>query len=105
MRLAIQRFVTLAVVVLSTTPALAKRVVPTDRVTSGVTVRERATAGAGLRVAFQCSNDGSRRLITEMRISLRGDIDGSSDVGDLIMAAGPVDRGCTNGTIDPVGLQ
>ncbi|WP_424931419.1 ribonuclease T2 family protein [Amaricoccus macauensis] len=62
-------------------------------------------AGAGDRVEFVCSDDGSRRLLRELRISLRGEITENSSLGDLMLAASPVDQGCKKGIIDTYGLQ
>lgn len=62
-------------------------------------------AGAGERVRVSCRDDGSRRLIVELTIGLRGDIPGGTPVKDLIRASGPTDPGCPAGIVDPVGLQ
>ena len=61
--------------------------------------------GAGDRVRIACDNDGSRRLITEITIGLRGDVTGTGGLGELIAASSPTDPGCTGGIVDPVGLQ
>ncbi len=62
-------------------------------------------AGAGLRVAFECATVDGRRLITEMQINVRGDVEETTDLGALILAASPIARRCDHGIIDPVGLQ
>lgn len=61
--------------------------------------------GAGERVRVACKDDGSRRLITEITIGLRGDIPGGTPVKDLILASSPTDPGCPGGVVDAVGLQ
>jgi ribonuclease T2 len=63
-------------------------------------------SGAGARVGFQCSRDGARTLLQEVRVNLRGDIGpGASSIADLILAADPVPQGCVKGIVDPFGLQ
>ena len=61
--------------------------------------------GAGERVRVACKDDGSRRLITEITIGLRGDIPGGTPVKELILASAPTDPGCPGGVVDAVGLQ
>ena len=61
--------------------------------------------GAGDRIRIACDNDGSRRLISEITIGLRGDVIGSGSIGEVIAASSPTDPGCTGGIVDPVGLQ
>ena len=61
--------------------------------------------GAGDRVRIACDNDGSRRLISEITIGLRGDVMGTGGIGEMIAASAATDRGCTGGIIDPVGSQ
>lgn len=61
--------------------------------------------GAGDRVRIACDQDGSRRIITEITIGLRGDVLGSGGIGELIAAAPRTDPGCTGGIVDPAGLQ
>lgn len=62
-------------------------------------------SGAGDRVAFVCARDGSRDLLREIRIHLRGEINDSASLSDLLMAAAPVPQGCENAVIDSHGLQ
>jgi ribonuclease T2 len=62
-------------------------------------------AGAGDRVRIACTQDGSRRLITEITVGLYGDISPNPDLASLILAARPTDGGCNAGVLDPVGLQ
>ena len=57
-------------------------------------------AGAGARVALDCA-DG---LITELQIHLRGAIEATTRLADLLAAAPPVDAGCPGGRIDPAGF-
>jgi ribonuclease T2 len=61
--------------------------------------------GAGERVRVACRDDGSRRLIVELTIGLKGDISGGTPVAQLIAASAPTDEGCPGGIVDPVGLQ
>ncbi len=72
-------------------------------------LRERFDAAfgpsAGDRVEVICTNDGSRRLVKELRIHLRGTIAPGASVSDLLLAADPVRANCTEGVIDPAGLQ
>lgn len=62
-------------------------------------------AGAGERVQIQCSGDGRRILIQELRIAMRGEITEDKDIGALIRAGDPQSMGCTSGIVDPTGLQ
>lgn len=61
--------------------------------------------GAGDRVEAVCVNDGSRRLISELRIALSGKIEIEPDMGILINQASTKRRGCRAGTVDAVELQ
>lgn len=61
--------------------------------------------GAGERVRVACRDDGSRRLITEITIGLKGDISAGTEVSDLILASAPTDPGCPGGVVDAAGLQ
>jgi ribonuclease T2 len=61
--------------------------------------------GAGQRVRVSCRDDGSRRLIAEITIGLRGDLSGRTPVSQLILASEPTEPGCPGGVVDPVGLQ
>ncbi len=61
--------------------------------------------GAGERLRIACRDDGSRRLITEITIGLRGDIPGGASLPELLRAAGPTDPGCPGGVVDAVGPQ
>lgn len=61
--------------------------------------------GTGERVAIDCVEDGNRILITELRIALTGEITGPDDMGDLMLAANPLDSECRSGQVDAVGLR
>jgi ribonuclease T2 len=55
--------------------------------------------GAGARVEVHCQNQGDGREISEIIISLAGDVRGSAPLGDLMRAAAPVDADCPSGLI------
>ena len=57
-------------------------------------------AGAGARVTVSCHGRGENRKITELVISLAGDVAGSAPLGDLIRAAQPVPSGCPSGMVE-----
>ena len=60
--------------------------------------------GAGDKIKIACKNDGSRRLITEITINLKGDL--NITLGDAILDADNANNpGCNKGIVDPVGLQ
>jgi ribonuclease T2 len=61
--------------------------------------------GAGQRVRVSCKQDGSRQLISEITIGLKGDISGGASLARLIAASSPTDPGCPSGILDPAGLQ
>ncbi len=61
--------------------------------------------GAGSRVLVDCSRDGPRTLIGEIRIALSGDISETPDLSALLAAAPTQPRGCPAGEVDPVGQQ
>lgn len=61
--------------------------------------------GAGLRVRVACTDDGNRRLISELTIGIVGTIDPGANVSALILGSGPTDAGCPGGIVDAVGLQ
>lgn len=60
---------------------------------------------AGRRVRISCTNDGGRRVITELQISLRGTITEETRIEDLLANAGAANTGCASGVVDAVGLQ
>jgi ribonuclease T2 len=57
-------------------------------------------AGAGARVVVSCHGRGDNRKITELIISLAGDVKGSAGLGDLMRAAQAVPAGCPGGLVD-----
>lgn len=61
--------------------------------------------GAGGRLRIACRDDGSRRLIVELTLGLKGDIPGGASLPDLLRAARPTDPGCPGGVVDAVGPQ
>lgn len=59
-------------------------------------------AGAGARVQVSCSGRGENRKITEVTLSLAGDVPGSAmKLGDLMRAAQPIPPGCPSGYVMP----
>lgn len=60
--------------------------------------------GAGARVLVHCVQDNSRRLIQELRIRLKGDIE-NAPLPVLLKQARHQSQGCKGGIIDAVGLQ
>ncbi|WP_298962696.1 ribonuclease T [uncultured Roseibium sp.] len=61
--------------------------------------------GTGDRVLIKCTNDGSRTLINEIWLGMKGKITRESDLGELMLAADTVAMGCSRGTVDMTGLQ
>ncbi len=59
--------------------------------------------GAGRKVRLDCERDGSRGLVSEMRINLFGRL--SDDLASLLHAARDTGAGCTGGIIDRAGDQ
>ena len=59
-------------------------------------------ARAGSRVTVSCHGRGENRRITELVISLAGDVAGSAPLADLIRAAQPVPPGCPSGIVERV---
>ena len=59
-------------------------------------------AGAGARVTVSCNGRGEDRKITELVISLAGDVAGNAPLADLIRAAQPVPPGCPSGIVERV---
>lgn len=62
-------------------------------------------AGAGDRVQVKCAGDQGRVLIQELKVTLKGEITETADIGALIRAGDPQSPGCPRGVIDPAGLQ
>ena len=56
--------------------------------------------GAGARVTVSCHGRGENRKITELVISLAGDVAGNAPLADLIRAAQPVAPGCPSGIVE-----
>ncbi|MEQ1695075.1 MAG: ribonuclease [Hyphomicrobiaceae bacterium] len=56
-------------------------------------------AGAGARVTVSCNGRGANRKITEVIMSLAGDVTGSGGLGDLLRAAQPISAGCPGGLV------
>lgn len=56
-------------------------------------------AGAGERVEVHCQGDGDEREISEIVVSLAGDVNGSAPLADLIRAAPAVDAKCPSGIV------
>lgn len=61
--------------------------------------------GAADRMRISCKDDGSRRLLVEITIGLKGNISAGADMKSLLAAASPTDPGCPSFVVDPVGLQ
>lgn len=62
-------------------------------------------AGSGRKLRIDCEDDGNRELISELRISLDGDVMGSAPLARLIRQGRNVSVGCSGGIVDPVGTQ
>ncbi len=62
-------------------------------------------ANAGERVAILCQGDGTRALISELRIHLGAVIDQETPMSDLLASHEPVQTRCQAGIVDPAGLQ
>jgi ribonuclease T2 len=54
---------------------------------------------------LECVADGSRRLISGLRIRIKGEIAESPDLAALMASAATPSGGCKGGVIDPAGLQ
>ena len=59
--------------------------------------------GAGARVTISCHGRGDNRRITELVISLAGDVKGSAPIGDLLHAAQAMPPSCPSGLIQQPG--
>lgn len=62
-------------------------------------------AGTGARMSLECITDGSRRLVSGLRIGLSGAIGNEPDLGALAAGAAPRGADCKSGVIDPAGPQ
>ena len=61
--------------------------------------------GTSDKIKIACKKDGRRRLITEITIALKGNLD-ELTMGDAMLAAANANNvGCNKGIVDPVGLQ
>jgi ribonuclease T2 len=60
--------------------------------------------GTGQRVSITCKMDGGRRIIEEVRLSLRGEITPETQISDLMKAAFPIPNKCSRGVVDAAGL-
>ncbi len=83
-----------------------------DNIGKGITADQIATAldrtfgtGAGDRIKIACKRDGSRNLVTEITIGLKGDLAEIPMRKTIMNAREAGDIGCTAGIVDPVGLQ
>ena len=54
-------------------------------------------AGTGARVGVSCQGRGDNRKITELTLSLAGDVKGTAGLGDLMRAAQAIAPGCPSG--------
>lgn len=62
--------------------------------------------GAGRRIAISCKRDGSRTLITGLKISLvQIQTKNTSDINSMMALAPELQTSCRRGLVDPVGLQ
>ena len=59
--------------------------------------------GAGRKVRLNCEQDGSRGLVSELRINLYGSP--TADLATLLRTANDASAGCSGGLIDRVGDQ
>lgn len=81
-----------------------------DRLTSDEIRRQFDQAfgpGAGAKVEVACANDIDEerdRMIVELRIHLRGEIEADTRLADLLRAAPTVPAGCRGGEIDRAGF-
>jgi len=60
---------------------------------------------AGSKVTVRCSGDGNRTIITELQISLGGEITENFDLTQAIFQGRQQRPGCESGFVDRVGLQ
>ncbi|WP_013321530.1 ribonuclease T2 family protein [Gloeothece verrucosa] len=64
--------------------------------------------GAGDKVQIKCENDidqQQQRMITELWVNLRGNIDRDPDLKSLLAKAPNVPLGCPSGEVDPIGIN
>ena len=60
---------------------------------------------AGDKINVACKNDGNRRLITEITIGLKGNLDELTIGNAMLRARNANNVGCNKGIVDPIGLQ
>ncbi len=61
--------------------------------------------GTGSKIKIACKRDGNRLLITEITIGLQGNLSEISMDEALLAAPDANNIGCSEGVVDPVGLQ
>ena len=61
--------------------------------------------GAGNRLRIACSQDDSRRIITELTIGLTGELEETTVIEELISDSKFTEPGCPSGIVDAVGTQ
>ena len=61
--------------------------------------------GSGVRLRLNCRRDGKRNLISELHISLQGNLMKAEQLAPLVHDAKPLQNACKHGVIDPVGYQ
>ena len=60
---------------------------------------------AGLHMVVDCYRDDGRRIISEIKLSLAGDLNDAVDLQSLITNGQKLGSSCPSGIVDPVGLQ
>lgn len=63
---------------------------------------------AGRKVAVSCSQDNeptNRRMIVELKLNLKGDVEDGTLISDLFEDGRRVGSGCSSGEVDPVGFD
>ncbi len=83
-----------------------------ERVGETVTARQLKNAleqsfgpGAGRALGLRCSRDGTRKLISEIRIKLRHPVTDSTRLKDALDLSSPASSNCSAGVVDRVGLD
>jgi ribonuclease T2 len=61
--------------------------------------------GTGTALGLQCSRDGDRQLISEIRIKLRQPLDDATKLSAALDRSSPERGNCSAGEVDRVGLQ
>ena len=62
-------------------------------------------ANSAKRLIVDCYRDEGRRVISELKISLSGDLGQKSRLKELIVDGPVLGKSCPHGILDPVGLQ